>query len=220
MALADVHRIAVFGASGMTGRAIVEAALRRGLEVRSLHRPGSEPREPGKGLEVVTGHLTSTDDVRRALTGTEAATCAFGPRIRRDEPVPAPFCEAATSNVIAGMRVLEIERLVVQTGAMAAGDDAILGSSYRRMRARYRERFHDIAVDRDAQERVVRESGLDWLLVRPPRIVPGGPTGRLRAAEAARIGLLAKARVGDLAEFHCDELSRPRFHRQAVYVLG
>ena len=214
------NRIAVFGASGATGQAIGEAALRRGLEVRDLYRPGSEPREPAKGLEVVTGRLASTDDVRRTLTGTEAATCAFGPRIRRDGPAPAPFCAAATANVIAGMRTLEIERLVVQTGAMAAGDDANLGPSYRRMRARYRERFHDLAVDRDAQERVVQESGLDWLLVRPPRIVPGGPTGRLKVAESARIGLLAKARVGDLGELHCDELTRPRFHRQAVYVLG
>lgn len=218
--MVQLNRIAVFGASGTTGQAIVEAALRRGLEVRALYRPGSQPGEPAKGLEVVTGHLASTDDVRRTLTGTEAATCAFGPRIRRDGPAPAPFCEAATANVIAGMRVLEIERLVVQTGAMATGDDANLGSSYRRMRSRYRERFHDLAVDREAQERVVQESGLDWLLVRPPRIVPGGPTGRLKVAETARIGLLAKARVGDLAEFHCDELARPRFHREAVYVLG
>ena len=56
--------------------------------------------------------------------------------------------------------------------------------------------------------------------MRPPHIADGRPKGRVRAETAMRIGLFSRAIVGDLAAFHCDELTDGRFHRRAVFVVG
>lgn len=212
---AAVHRIAVFGGSGRTGRVLLDAALRRGLTVQALYRPGSAPDQIPVGLNVLIGQLSNPDDVRNTLSGTDAVGCVFGPT--RQEA--RAFCAEATRNVIAGMDELGIRRLVCQTGAMIGEEAANQSLAMRRMVRGYRRRYPELAEDRDRQEREVRGSDLDWVLVKPPRLTDGPSTGRLRAGPTWRVGLLSSVRRADVAEFLCGEVVRGRFHREAVYVI-
>ncbi|HKZ63172.1 MAG TPA: NAD(P)H-binding protein [Thermoplasmata archaeon] len=208
--------VTLLGASGRTGRAVLDAALRRGLRVRGLFRPGSEPNPVPAGLAIVVGQLSSAEDVGRSLAGSGAVCCVYGPR----SVDAAPFCAEATAHVVHEMRSLRMRRLVVQTGAMVGGDAGNLGWLYRGMARGYRRKYLTLAADGDSQERYVRESGLDWTLVKPPRLKDGPARRRVRASPTLRIGAFAVIPRADLAEFLCDELTRGRFHRQAVYVSG
>lgn len=215
--------IAVFGGSGNTGKAVIRTARKRGLRVRALYRPGSEPAGPPPGLEIVTGQLTSAEDVRRVLTGTEGAVLVFGPRLggflsRPPEP-PQAFCAPATATVIAEMRRFGLQRIVCQTGAMAGDGVSNWSGFVRRFVRSYRRKVPAIAADRDEQERVVSGSGLDWTIVRPFRISGARGVGRFRAAPAIRITAFTSIRRDDLAEFLVDEVTAGRFHRQAVYAV-
>lgn len=217
--------IAVFGGSGETGRALIAAALDRGLEVQALYRPGSEPHgtlAPQK-LHVFTGQLDDAAAVRATLQGTEGAVLVFGPRLggpfsKPPEP-PVPFCAPATSLIIDQMKQLGIRRLVCQTGAMA-GDGRLNWSRWvSRFVRSYRTQYPAIAADRDAQEAVVRTSGLDWTLVKPFRISAARATGRTRAAPALHIGVFTSIPRDDLARFLVDEVTSGSFHEQAIYVV-
>lgn len=215
--------IAVFGGSGNTGREVIAAARRKGLQVRALYRPGSEPRDVPAGLEAVTGQLSAAEDVRRVLEGSEGAILVFGPRLGglfSKPPVPPqPFCAAATRTVVSEMQGLDLARLVCQTGAMA-GDNASNWSGFvRRFVRNYRKNFPAIAADRDEQENVVKASGLDWTIVKPFRISGAHGVGRVRAAPAVRIGMFTSVRRADLAEFLVKELTDGQFHRQAVFAV-
>ena len=212
--------VAVFGGSGNTGREVVAAALRTGLRVRALYRPGSEPREVPVGLEVLTGQLTAPEDVRRTLEGTIGAICVYGPRLGRKVTNPEVFCEAATANMVSGMKRLGIERLICQTGAMAGGNSPNWSGFVRCFVRRYWRLYPAIDADRDAQERVVKGSGLNWTLVRPFRISGARGKGRVQAAPSARITAFTNVRRTDLAEFLVGELPAGRFHRQVVYVVS
>ncbi len=216
--------IAVFGGSGNTGREVIAAAMNKGLRVRALYRPGSEPLEVPARLEAVTGQLSAPEDVRRVLEGTDGAILVFGPRLGRlfsKPPVPPqPFCAAATGTVISEMRGLDLSRLVCQTSAMA-GDNASNWSGFvRRFVRNYRKNFPAIAAGRDEQEKVVKESGLDWTIVKPFRISGAHGVGRVRAASAIRIGMFTSVRRADLAEFLRTELRDGQFHRQAVFAVN
>ncbi len=210
--------IAVFGGSGKTGRELIGAALKSGLLVRALYRPGSEPHDAPPGLDIITGQLTAAGDVRRTLEGTNGAVCVFGPRLGRHHH-PEVFCAAATANIIAEMKHIGIERLVCQTGAMAGGDTPNWSRAVRSFVRHYRKKFPAIDADRDAQEKVVRDSGLDWTLAKPFRISGARGKGRVRAAPAIHIGMFTSVRRADLAEFLVHELNAGRFHRQAIYVV-
>ncbi len=197
---------------------MIGAARRAGSHVRALYRPGSEPSDPGPGLDVIVGQLTDPLDVRKVLEGTHGAVLVFGPRLGRGRH-PAPFCADATQGIVAAMRALGIPRLVCQTGAMAGGDTPNWSWAVHRFVRRYRRTYPDVDRDRDAQEVAVKESGLDWTLVKPFRISGASPKGRVRVAPAIRIGMFTSVRRADLAKFLVDEVADGRYHRQAVYVV-
>ena len=84
----------------------------------------------------------------------------------------------------------------------------------------YRKKFPAVDKDRDAQEVAVKESGLNWTLVKPFRISGAKPKGTVRAASAIRITAFTSTRRADLAEFLIKEFSESRFRGQAVYVVS
>jgi uncharacterized protein YbjT (DUF2867 family) len=216
--MAKIPCLAVFGGSGKTGRELIAVALKKGSLVRALYRPGSEPGQI-PGLEIIIGQLTERGDIRRTLEGTDGAILVFGPRLGRHAH-PEPFCADATSRVIAEMKRLGIGRLICQTGAMAGGNTPNWSKVVRKFVARYRRQYPLIDADRDAQEVVVKESGLDWTLAKPFRISGARGKGRVRVAPAIRIGAFTSIRRADLAEFLVDEFTTGRFHKQAVYIVN
>jgi len=216
--MGETKCIAIFGGSGMTGQELIAAALKKGLRVKALYRPGSVPPSPPHGVEVITGLLDSADDVKRTLEGTDGAVIVFGPRLKRKRPADV-FCAAATANIISEMKKLGIERLVCQIGAMAGGDTPNWSWFVRSFVRSYRKNFPAVNADRDAQEVAVKESGLDWTLVKPFRISKARGKGHVRAAQAVRIGMFTSVRRSDLAEFLVNEFMAGRFHQQAIYVV-
>jgi len=217
--MVDSKSIAVFGGSGMTGQALISAALGKGLRVRALYRPGSEPSEVAKDLTIITGQLSDPGDIRRTLEGSHGAVLVFGPRLGRGKH-PAPFCADATSRIISEMKGLGIERLVVQTGAMAGGDNPNWSGMVRRFVRSYRRQYPEINADRDAQEVATKMSGLDWTLVRPFRISGARGNGHPRIASSVQIGIFTKIRRQDLAEFLVSEVTDGRYHNQVVYIVS
>ena len=210
--------IAVFGGSGLVGRELVAAALAKGFCVKALYRPGSEPRSQMKGLEVIKGQLAEPLDIRRTLEGTIGTICVYGPRLRRGYD-PKPFTADATAKIVEEMKKLGLGRLIVQTGAMAGGDTPNWSWFVKRFVKSYRKNFPQSDKDRDAQEVVTKNSGLDWTLVKPFRISSGRGTGKLRALENVRISFLTHTPRSDLAEFLLNELTNGTHHRMAIYVV-
>lgn len=210
--------IAVFGGSGLVGRELVSAALRRGLRVRALYRPGSEPQGRTEGLEVIVGQLTDGPKVRETLEGTVGAICVFGPRLGKGND-PRPFCADATARIVEEMKGLGIERLIVQTGAMAGGDSPNWSWFVRRFVRSYRRNYPEVDKDRDAQEVVARNSGLDWTVTRTFRISGARGTGKVRALENVKISFFTHTPRTDFANFLLDELLDGTHHRKTVYVV-
>ena len=76
-------KLIVLGATGATGRLLVEQAVERGHEVVAyVRRP--EALSERTGLRVVGGQLTDAPALRSALTGADAVLCAIGPRRVKD----------------------------------------------------------------------------------------------------------------------------------------
>ena len=213
-----MESIAVFGGSGLLGKEVVATALRKGLRVKGLYRPGSEPPVQTTGLEVITGQLTESPKIRRTLEGTRGAICVFGPRLGRRNN-PQPFCADATAKIVEEMKKLGMERLIVQTGAMAGGDSPNWSWFVRRFVKSYRKNYPEIDKDRDAQEIVTKGSGLDWTITRTFRISGRKGTGKVRALENGRISFFTHTPRPDFANFLLNELMSGNHHRQVIYVV-
>lgn len=207
--------LAVFGASGRTGRRVVDLALSRGFGVRALVRAAAA-FEARPGVAVLRGTLEEASDVAGTLSGTVAACCVFGPRTTS----ATPFCARGTAQVVSAMKAAGVRRLVCSTGAMVGELLPNVSRPMQFMARLYRRQVPHLAVDAAEQERMVMESGLDWVLVKPPRLTEGPATGRVIAGPALRVGLRSHISRADLAAFLLDEMTLAHHSQQRVYVSG
>jgi len=164
-------RITVFGASGASGQQLVEQALAAGHRVTAVVRdPAKLPaRVPSGGLDVVRADVMDPDAIAPAVAGSDVVISALGPRPKATEPVCAPGAES----IVAAMRASGARRLVVIAASGYIDDpaDGFLTGSIAKpiVRRLLRRPFADMAH----ADEIVSGSGLDWTIMRPPRLTNG-----------------------------------------------
>jgi uncharacterized protein YbjT (DUF2867 family) len=209
-----VPTIALFGATGRTGLEIVRQRLAAGVEIRALTRGRAQAAALPADVTTFVGSLDDPRAVAETLAGCDGACCVFGPR----PPYRDVFCARATATVLAGMRHHGIARIACQTGAMVGRYPRNQTWPFQAMASVYRRQRREAAEDRVEQERLVVESGIEWTLVKPPRLTMGQPSGAIRAGTTVRIGLFSAVSRADLASFTLEELVRPRHVREVVFL--
>jgi uncharacterized protein YbjT (DUF2867 family) len=183
-------RLFVLGATGGTGKAIVRLAQARGHDATILAR-NPEKAEDLRDVRVVRGNALDPAAVASALEGAGAVISALG--------TPAsPFREvtllsAATRVLTSEMRRQGIARLIAITG-MGAGDSAGHGGFFFDRIFKPLMLRH-VYTDKDRQEAIIQDSGLDWTIVRPSVLSNKPARGAVRA-------------LTDLSGFHGGSISR------------
>lgn len=71
-------KVAIFGATGIVGRAITEEALAEGHEVTILTRDAGKVRIKNDRLTVVVGNVTDRATVRNVVEGQDAVIQSLG----------------------------------------------------------------------------------------------------------------------------------------------
>lgn len=202
-------RVLVIGATGALGRAVVDAALSRGHEVSALARKPDLADLPG-AVRVVQGDVLNPASLASALQDVGSVVCALGTPSPRQ---PSTLLELGTANVVTAMTQAGVRRLVCVTLLGVGNSRSNTALLYRHVVLRV---LAPMVPDKENQERVVRESGLDWVLVRPPTIVGFGSRGRVRVVpegERGRMGLVAR---GDLADLLVDAAEKDTYVGQAI----
>lgn len=182
-------RLGILGATGRTGRLLVDAALAAGHQVKVLVRDPAKLKSTER-VEMVTGDVHDADAVRRLVDGCDVVLSALGPT-REDVSV----CSAAAENVIAaGAR-----RYVAVSGMNidVPGDHKDLISRV----ASFVNRAVAPAICRDkAREyELLSKSRVAWTLVRPPQLIDRPGRGRTKSSLLTSPGSRI-ARV-DLADY-------------------
>lgn len=152
-------KLAVFGATGGTGREIVAQALDAGHEVTVLVRDPARLSVKHNKLYLVIGDVLNLEKVEEALAGSEAVCCSLGNTANNPDFVVSD----GTQNIIEVMKKQAIRRLVV-VSALGVGDtrDRVSLSFKMLMKTVLRKAYED----KERQEQFVRESDLDWVIVR------------------------------------------------------
>lgn len=209
------HALAIFGISGRTGLELAKVASSKGWEVRGLVRPTSVFEEDIGTCRIVRGNFEDLDRVIETIADSAAVCCLIGPR----PPYKDVFCATATAAIIAAMKQTGCRRLICQTGAMIG---PVSNRSYpMEWAARTFARWHpEAAQDREEQERLIESSGLEWTIVKPPRLTDSPPRHRVQARSFLQVGLLSTISRADLAAFIFDEVQTGRFVRQRIFVKG
>jgi putative NADH-flavin reductase len=208
-------QLTILGASGKTGRRLVEQALGAGHTVTAVtRRPASIP--PRDGLNVGGADVADTDAVDAAIAGSEAVLSALGVSYSR-KPISV-YSQGAT-NIIAAMHRHGVKRLVVVSSApldpaYRASDSffftRVLEPLF--MRRPGRTTYDDMR----RMESLVRASDLDWTIIRSCWLFDAAAVTDYRLAEHSAGGMFT-ARA-DLAASMLAQLADDRFVRRVVGV--
>lgn len=171
-------KLAVFGASGGTGREIVRQGLEAGHRITAVVRdPARLDVAAHEGLEVVTADVFDPASIAPAVTGRDAVVSALGPRGRG----PTTVCRDGTDAIMTAMAEAGVARLVVvsNSGMHTEGDGVFTRLAVKPILIRVlREGYADM---RAMEERVAAGS-LKWTIVRPPKLTDGPRTGHVASS--------------------------------------
>lgn len=190
--------IVIFGATGGTGRSAVEQALAEGHKVLAFDRNPAALAIEHPNLSVVGGDVFNVEQVENAVRGQDAVICVLGVRPETQKPV----CSVGTENIVAAMKKFGVKRLICQTAfAVAAVDGEWIEVPWLSAILPFFPKTRAMFEDKVRQEASVRQSDLDWIIVRPAQLTNTAKTGMYKVGVPLPMSPAAKISREDVADF-------------------
>jgi|AraplaMF_Col_mLB_1032019.scaffolds.fasta_scaffold06889_6 putative NADH-flavin reductase len=196
-------KLVVFGATGGTGRQIVLQALEHGHEVTAIVRNREAVSIDHERLEVIQGDVLSQSSFSPWISGKDAVLSALGVNHRR----PTTVYSEGTGNMLKAMQSSGVRRLVClsSAGLEIPSDTPLMQRIVIRLviQKMYRHAYEDMS----RMEKLVRRSGIDWTVIRPPRLTDGAKTGTYRVAYNQPLSKARGISRGNLADYMIQSIS-------------
>lgn len=210
-------KIAVFGATGIVGKAVVNEALKKGYEVTVLTRNAKKVTTRHERLHVVEGDVTDRNIVRNVLNGQEAVIQTLGIGGKGDGK-PTTFVSEANKIIMAEMEQMNVKRLVAISVIGAGESLTFLPWIYRKLvLPLFMKWFQVIIDDKNRMESMTRKSGLDWTIARCTTVKERPATGKVNATLDGK-GLKFSISTVDMAVFIVNQLTDNSFLKQAPTI--
>jgi len=205
-------KIIVFGATGTVGAEIVRQALEKGLDVTAFVRDPGRMANPGHAnLTICKGDVGNSREVKNAVKNQDVVVCALG------DGRAGKIRASGTLNIINAMNQAGVKRLVcLSTIGM--------GESYGNLNFFWKHIMFGILLrkafnDHKLQERHVRDSNLDYTIVRPSALTNGPISNSYKVGFDGKYKSLSlKISWADVADFMLRQLGESRYPKEAVSI--
>ena len=205
-------KLAVFGASGATGRCLLEQALESKHTIQALTRSPQKLAKYYGRVGVVHGDVLDPAKVAEAVAGADVVLCAIG----SDSLVrPGVTLSEGTRTIVQAMKHSSVPRIIA-ISALGIGDSITSAPLHVRILLRLLKGYTN---EKEKQELALKESGMQWIVVRPSPNTDGSRTGRYHASSNNVIPYTPISRA-DIADFMLKQLSSDDFLCQTVGLVG
>jgi putative NADH-flavin reductase len=220
-------KLTIFAATGGIGRQVLEQALAAGHDVTAVAR---NPAKVAADVRVIRADLAQPDRavLASAVEGADAVLSGLGPHSRAEAGIAAP----GTRGIVAAMKAADVRRIVVVSAAPAGTvptpgrpnppkHDPADGFFMRHVLGPVSKvALGPVFADLAEMEDVLRDSGLDWTSVRPPRLTDGPATGAYRTAAGQNLRGGTVVSRADVAALMLAVLDRPETFGQTIGVAN
>jgi len=207
-------KLLIFGASGATGRQLVQQALDQQFSVTAFVRDPARFTLTHPNLRVVAGDVLQPDTVAAAVPGHDAVLSALGVKHNR---VGDTTLSDGTQNILEAMWTHGVKRFICETSLGLGSSRGEEGFLFRRV-VRPLLLKHSFA-DKERQEALIQASPLDWTIVRPGGLTNGPRTGNYKVALSfANTRIKKRVSRADVADFMLRQIATPAFVGRAVGI--
>jgi putative NADH-flavin reductase len=208
-------KVTVFGATGGTGKHVVEQALAAGHEVTAVARNVSEVT-PRDGLTVLQGDVVDFASVEQAVAGGDAVVSVLGVADRRK---PTKLFSEGVSNMVRAMKASGTKRIIALSAdgvepnpAVNIGQRLVIALVVARI-------LKHLYGDMLEMERVLADSETDWTVVRPPRLSDKEHTGAYQVS-TGEPGPSSGISRADLADYIVTRLADEESYQKLVWITS
>ena len=205
--------VLILGATGSVGRHLVPQALAQGHEVTTLVRNPAKLETHHERLRVLQGDALDARAVDAAVQGQDAVIFALG---RSNHRKPTTMFSDATRILVTAMEKHGVKRLVCITGIGAGDSRGHGGFWYDRLI--FPLITKQTYLDKGRQEELIRNSSLDWIIVRPASFTNGPLRGNLRVATDLNGVTIRWISRADTAAFVLQQLTDNTYLRKTPLV--
>lgn len=210
-----MKKLAIFGASGRTGKILTQLALQNGYQVKALVRTPDTLGLQHPNLQIIKGNILDLVNVEETIHGTEAVVNVSGPVADS----PTALQSAATENILRMMRKNNVKRLIglasVSYGVVDKKDKP--GFRLRLTMAMLKFIARARVTDSIRHATLIQESDLDWTVVRALSLDEQPSHNKYHIGYANGTSGNSTTRA-DVAAFIMDELQSPNYIRQMPLV--
>ena len=198
-------QLALFGASGRTGKPLVDQALDHGHDVTAFVRDADKLDGTHERLRVVEGDAYTGEGVEQAVAGADAVVSVLG----QSSSTPDDLLTVAGGHILDAMAAHEVDRFVTLVGAGVRTEGERVSLTGRVIGGLLKLLSPEVLADAEAHVEDVRSRDLSWTVVRVPRLSEADPRGDYGTGDVAP-GRQPIARA-DVADFLLDVVENDRY---------
>lgn len=210
-----MKKIALFGASGKTGQAFLKKVLASGVyQVKALARTPSKIPQKSEALEIIKGDVLNPADVHKTIEGSELVVSLFGQVKGSDEKLQTK----GSKHIVEAMKAHRVSRVIsLSGGGLPFPEKDQPKFADKAIRFIMKIAVPKILNDAIAHAEVLQQSGLEWVIVRAPRLTQGKEQGNYRVGW---VGVNASTKISrpDLADFILQLLKDKQYDQQMPFV--
>lgn len=205
-------KLIIFGATGGTGKQLVEQALEQGHLVTAFVRDPSKLGVMHSNLTIAKGDIMNPSSITSAMQGQDVVLCAIGAPANKTGKIRSD----GTKNIIQAMKATGVKRLICQTSLGYGDSKKLLDQTpfifkYIIVPFFLRKGFADHAL----QEEYIKQSQLDWIIARPGNLTDDAHTGNYQHGfPATAKNLQVKISRADVADFMLKQLTQNTYLRK------
>jgi putative NADH-flavin reductase len=205
--------IALFGATGKTGRRVLTRALKAGHDIRVLVRDPAKLGVVDPRITVIAGDVLDAAAVSTTIEASDVVLALFG----QVKGSPRSLQADGTRNIIAAMKQQGVSRLITLSGGGLRADEDRPKLADRIIRMLLKALAGHVLADAEEHLQLLRDSGLDWTVVRGPMLTEASGRGTYRVGW---VGVNAGIRISreDLADFILTQIEDRQFIRRLPFV--
>lgn len=209
--------IAIFGATGATGRILMASCLSAGYSVTALARTPEKLPHSDK-VTAIQGNAFDLSAVRKTVEGADVVLSSLGAH----SPIGNEnVLRRAVPLIVEAMEQAGVRRIIVLGSAGALGDSLKFQPAWRRWIAQkivYRFLLKWPVVEQMSQYVTLAASNLDWTMVMPPKLTNGPARGVYRVDGEALPRNGSYISRADVAAFMMQQIGNPQWVRRGVYI--
>ena len=209
-----MKKLIVFGATGGTGKKVVEQALQSGLNVKVIVRNPEMFSIKHPHLEIIKGDVLQASTFKNEIAGSDAVISCLGiPKIQQ-----TTLYSMGIQNIINSMQEVGITRILcISSGAISTPPNSsfimrfLLKNVLQRL-------YKPVYADMQRMEDLLQVSSLNWTAVRAPKLTDGKLTKRYRNITGQPLRSIPTISRADMADYMLTHLTDSATYKTKVEI--